>query len=439
MAEATFTLRAVDATKQAFASVQNNLSKIHKTSMLVATTVRKFLVIGLVISAFTKLAQAIQAVSRGSGTFGLNAAEVEHFAAALAMVSKFLGSIAGFGMKVLEGVVASFARLFITLTSGFVTARTEMEKYNALLKKGAPVIAMAGEKTKQFRMQIDDLGKSEGFLFLQTKARIDLLRKEQRLLAGIDPVGEAEKGAEIAELQFDNTKREIVLNNQLSAATFRLGEAQKKLFGEKLPLQERINDLAFQEAQIMIQMEGLAEDDLEGRAILRDKLANLMERTNSLLERQGMLGKQAGEMIAFGFEDAIFSGQKLSEVLKQLGLDLVRLVFSNLITQPLATGIGDFLKGVFRADGGPVGSGKPYIVGERGPELFVPGASGSIVPNDAMRGSGSGGTSVNITYHISSGVSRAELTPILETERRRLKAEIPDMVRRGGSYRAAFA
>ena len=38
--------------------------------------------------------------------------------------------------------------------------------------------------------------------------------------------------------------------------------------------------------------------------------------------------------------------------------------------------------------GGSVTSGTPYIVGEQGPELFVPGASGSIVPNGAMGGSG---------------------------------------------------
>ena len=36
--------------------------------------------------------------------------------------------------------------------------------------------------------------------------------------------------------------------------------------------------------------------------------------------------------------------------------------------------------------GGTVAAGSPYIVGERGPELFVPGASGSIVPNGAMGG-----------------------------------------------------
>ena len=44
-----------------------------------------------------------------------------------------------------------------------------------------------------------------------------------------------------------------------------------------------------------------------------------------------------------------------------------------------------------RANGGPVSSGQTYMVGERGPELFVPGRSGTIVANDKM---GGGGTNV---------------------------------------------
>lgn len=40
--------------------------------------------------------------------------------------------------------------------------------------------------------------------------------------------------------------------------------------------------------------------------------------------------------------------------------------------------------GGFRARGGPVRPGQAYVVGEQGPELFVPGASGSIVPNAGM-------------------------------------------------------
>jgi len=39
-----------------------------------------------------------------------------------------------------------------------------------------------------------------------------------------------------------------------------------------------------------------------------------------------------------------------------------------------------------RANGGPVSSGRTYMVGEEGPELFTPNKSGYIVPNDKLSG-----------------------------------------------------
>jgi hypothetical protein len=51
---------------------------------------------------------------------------------------------------------------------------------------------------------------------------------------------------------------------------------------------------------------------------------------------------------------------------------------------------------MFRANGGPVTSGEPYIVGEKGPELFVPRASGTIVPNGMMAQAGSTVVNYNI-------------------------------------------
>jgi hypothetical protein len=48
-----------------------------------------------------------------------------------------------------------------------------------------------------------------------------------------------------------------------------------------------------------------------------------------------------------------------------------------------------------RAGGGPVTGGTAYLVGERGPELFVPGGSGSIVPNIGL--AGAGGMTIYIT------------------------------------------
>lgn len=51
----------------------------------------------------------------------------------------------------------------------------------------------------------------------------------------------------------------------------------------------------------------------------------------------------------------------------------------------------DFVTGAIpgipkKAAGGAVSAGRPYIVGERGPELFMPGSSGSIVPNNRLSG-----------------------------------------------------
>lgn len=57
--------------------------------------------------------------------------------------------------------------------------------------------------------------------------------------------------------------------------------------------------------------------------------------------------------------------------------------------------------GGFRADGGSVSSGRSYLVGERGPELFVPGAQGNIVPNNAMGGS-------NIVVNVDASGSQAQ-------------------------------
>ena len=54
-----------------------------------------------------------------------------------------------------------------------------------------------------------------------------------------------------------------------------------------------------------------------------------------------------------------------------------------------------------RAAGGPVSGGSPYIVGEKGPELFVPGSSGNIVPNHEMGGA-------NVVVNVDASGSAVE-------------------------------
>ena len=58
-----------------------------------------------------------------------------------------------------------------------------------------------------------------------------------------------------------------------------------------------------------------------------------------------------------------------------------------------------------RANGGPVGRGKAYLVGERGPELFVPSASGMIRSNASLAGAAGG----SVTFDLRGAVMTQDL------------------------------
>lgn len=71
---------------------------------------------------------------------------------------------------------------------------------------------------------------------------------------------------------------------------------------------------------------------------------------------------------------------------------LINLVRNNAAVRGIA-GLIDSAFGGFRAAGGSVSAGTPYVVGERGAELFVPSSNGTIVPN------GGSGSTINITVN----------------------------------------
>ena len=88
-----------------------------------------------------------------------------------------------------------------------------------------------------------------------------------------------------------------------------------------------------------------------------------------------------------------------------------------------------------KAIGGSVQNGQPYMVGERGPEMFVPNSQGSIVPNRKM-GGGSGIT-INQTINVTTGVQqtvRAEIATLMPQIANAAKGAVADARMRGGSY-----
>jgi lambda family phage tail tape measure protein len=86
--------------------------------------------------------------------------------------------------------------------------------------------------------------------------------------------------------------------------------------------------------------------------------------------------------------------------------DLVRIAVRRAIVGVIGGPLGSLFGGG-RSAGGPVNAGTPYMVGERGPELFLPQSAGKIVSNADLRGSGqpaggSGGSPTIVNYNIEA-------------------------------------
>ncbi len=95
------------------------------------------------------------------------------------------------------------------------------------------------------------------------------------------------------------------------------------------------------------------------------------------------------------------------------------------------------------AGGGSAQKGRPYLVGERGPELIVPNQSSTVMNNMSTNKalSGGGGTVVNQTINVQSGVAqtvRAEMISLLPRFKQDTMNAVVDAKRRGGSFGQAF-
>ena len=402
MAEASFTLKAVDATAQAFASVQNNLQRLKNTSNEAGRALTKNLDVKDVMRS---LAVAI----------GLSADKIANKIAELAT-----GQTAEV-VKLQDELVKAGDEAFASAAALQKVKNTDLQNLKMMQQEERRLIAIVAQKPATLEEQV------------KVQKSVNDLNLVQIQLAGI--YGKQWDEVVAGQDEYNKLRRESA-ETDMALSIVRGGTIDKaKLF----------NDLTIREIEVKDELNNVDTFTIEGIKLQNDLKREQIEINKQLIpleQDRRKLSMDAGQAIAQGFEDAVLSGNNLRETLRGIGQDLLRLVFRQQITQPLAEGIGKALFSGFgaRAMGGPVNAGSPYMVGEKGPELFVPSSSGSIVPNGAMGSSGgssAGGVTVN--YNIAAGVSRAELVPILEQERRRLKAEIPDMVRRGGSYRAAFA
>ena len=127
---------------------------------------------------------------------------------------------------------------------------------------------------------------------------------------------------------------------------------------------------------------GFARDVAEMRGALGGPLEAGAERAGRAIESALLRAIRTGK---FGFEDlkrvALSVLDQIAAASLKSGIDALFGGGSGGGSSGLAGVLGSLFSGSpGRATGGPVSPGRPYWVGERGPEIFVPTSSGSVAP-----------------------------------------------------------
>ena len=162
--------------------------------------------------------------------------------------------------------------------------------------------------------------------------------------------------------------------------------------------------LVLEKAIREVQQAGLNQDEGAGAeyidAVLakfdaaNEKLDFFEQNIIDLTNKVGGALKQAMETaLVDTIAAAITGADDLNDKLKQTAATLLSTVGKAFVNAGIAglagndgTGFFSILNGSFgRAEGGPVAANRPYMVGEREPELFVPKTSGTIYNQDQMR------------------------------------------------------
>ena len=202
----------------------------------------------------------------------------------------------------------------------------------------------------------------------------------------------------------------------------------------------------------------------------------MVQIENENLDELVSIFDTAGKTISDTFGQAIASGesfrQSMLDVFQSVIAQVISLIFQLTVVEPLLQRIensirgsgfnfisllsgglgggqtfageptGSMVYGAGRAGGGSVNPNMPYMVGERGAEMFVPKSAGTIVPNNQVAGAG-GGQPIVIEQNLNfaTGVSqtvRAEVMNLLPAIQQSTLSAVQDARLRGGTFAKDF-
>jgi len=224
-----------------------------------------------------------------------------------------------------------------------------------------------------------------------------IVQKHLPNFLGIDPGEDGGTGGGAFDVNLEKTKLEKLVKQtehyeRILEVGFEQAELEKQIAEFKASASES-------------ELERIENGEISIKQLIKqnDEAKKLVDNTKIMEDSYKQMRKTIAIDMGNGIKDLIKGTATLNDIMtnmlnKMADAFLNMAIFGNMGGNSITGGLLGMFKG--KADGGPVQGGKPYVVGERGPEVFTPGVSGGITPNHALGGSTS--ISVNVDASGSS-------------------------------------
>jgi lambda family phage tail tape measure protein len=249
------------------------------------------------------------------------------------------------------------------------------------------------------------------------KAAIDDLKKSvedmSRAFAFSEEISDLQDRLNLIGLTGDALERQtamLKIEKDYRTELMRIAQEMHKLEIDRIKLGEEAyqKELARLQEQINManklrdaKITGYDQEKAKTKEVQGDFVGGWNQALEDYVKNSQDKSKQAGDLFTTmtqGLEEAFVNFAKtgklsFNDLINTIVESILRSQIQNLIStifQPLQAGgggiFGTILGSIFgkRANGGPVSDNKPYMVGEKGPELFVPNSAGNIVPNNQL-------------------------------------------------------
>jgi len=380
----------------------------------------KTLITGFSRQAVASFAPAIKAISDELVELGLKAAD---------------GDVSKIGDVIAKGTIDAFIKI-VEVIAGIANALQTMAfKVQSVYRKffDSEETKKKKKELKELNTELYRLGASEAS---RGKGNTELEAKLDRRIQLEKELAELEAGPQ-APVPFDESG--------LVASLERIRDSVGQVKDEAVkPLMDEIVTLGSQ---------NWFEKLVSGALDFKDKVGGAFKNVKDQVfdfdsDLNGLVTGSVDAMVQ-GFTDMMSGAKSFKDAMKDMARSIIdslmKMYVKYMIVQPLfdamfpgarttAPAVGG------KALGGPVQGNTPYLVGERGPELFVPNSGGNIIPNNKM-GGGGGNVVVNQTINVTTGVQqtvRAEIATLMPQIANAAKGAVADARQRGGGFSKAL-